>query len=403
MLRSLFSGISGLRAHQTMMDVVSNNIANVNTSGFKSSYVLFEDTLNQMLRSSAASTQTSGGINPSQVGLGVQVSGIQTNFAQGSTQTTNKAPDLMIQGDGFFVLQNGEEQVYTRAGGFTLDADGFMMNTQGMYVMGYAATNGVITGYGTLSKISMPTGSTIPGSATTTTTIGGNISPTGTTVVQVTATVFDANGAAHAVPITFTPHNPADGSYDVKVIDPDDNTQTLATGSAVFDAAGGFDTANGGTGSIAITVNGDPMTLDLTKLTGYAGVSTVTIKDNTGFSAGTLTQFQIGNDGTITGIYTNGQKQALAQVALASFNNPNGLEKLGESVYRSSANSGLPQVGVSGTGGRGSMASGVLEMSNVDLGSEFTSLIIAQRGFQANSKVITASDEMLQDLINVKR
>jgi flagellar hook protein FlgE len=405
MLRSLFSGISGLRAHQTMMDVVSNNIANVNTAGYKSSSVLFEDTLSQMMRASAASTATAGGLNPTQVGLGVQVAGIQTNFVQGSTQTTGKATDLQIQGDGFFVMKNGNEQVYSRAGGFTLDANGDLMNNEGMYVMGYAATDGAIASYGTLSKISMPTGSAVPGSATDNVTLGGNLSPIGTTALTVTATVYDQNGAAHALPITFTPHDPADGQYDVEVLDPDDNTNALVTGAlAAFDAAGAFDATASTAQPLQVTLNsGEVIDLDLTQLTGYSGTSSPTVKTATGYASGTLTQFQIGNDGTVTGIYSNSQKQALGQIALATFNNPAGLERLGQSTYRSSANSGLAQIGVASAGGRGTMVSGALEMSNVDLGAEFTNLIIAQRGFQANSKVITASDEMLQDLINVKR
>jgi flagellar hook protein FlgE len=402
MLRSLFSGISGLKAHQQMMDVVSNNIANVNTVGFKSSNVVFEDTLSQMIRASGASTDTTGGVNPTQIGLGVQLGAVETNFLQGSTQITNKPTDLLVQGDGFFVLQTGNEQVYSRAGAFTLEADGYLVNPDGNYVMGYSANNGVVNSFGTLSKIKMPTGLTVGGSATTTVTMGGNLDPTGTTAKTVTATVFDTNGAAYAVPVTLTPHTPADGGYDVAILDPADNTNTLASGNIAFDAAGHFD-PNTSTSPIAFTVNGVPMNLDISGMTGYSGTSSPTITKNTGFSAGTLTQFQIGNDGVVTGIFSNNQKQALGQIALATFNNPAGLEKLGDSTYRSSANSGLAEVGVAASGGRGTLVSGALEMSNVDLAAEFTNMIIAQRGFEANSKVITTSDEMLNDLVNIKR
>jgi flagellar hook protein FlgE len=402
MLRSLFSGISGLRAHQTMLDVVSNNIANVNTAGFKSSSVLFEDTLSQMLRASAATTDNAGGLNPTQVGLGVAVAGIQTNFTQGSTQTTNKATDLQIQGDGFFVLKNGNEQVYSRAGGFTLDTSGYLMTTQGSYLMGYQAINGQVPSYGTLSPIKMPTGASIPGKATATVNLGGNISPTGTNALTVTATVYDSNGAAHAVPIVMTPHSPADGGYDVVALDPQDNTQQLAAGGVAFTAAGAFDPA-GSNSPLPITINGVTMNIDLSQLTGYSGSSAPSIKAADGYTAGTLNQFQIGQDGVVTGLFDNGQKQALGQIALANFNNPGGLEKIGETSFRASANSGLAQIGLTNSGGRGSLVSGALEMSNVDLGAEFTNLIIAQRGFQANSKIISTSDEVLQDLINIKR
>jgi len=402
MLRSLFSGISGLKAHQQMMDVVSNNIANVNTAGFKSSNIVFEDTLSQLMRAAGASTPTSGGLDPTQIGLGVKLAAVQQNFEQGSTQVTNKATDLEINGDGFFVLDDGGQQVYSRAGAFTLDNDGYLVSPDGMYVQGYAATNGVVSAYGQLSKLQLQAGQTIPGSATTTVAVGGNLDPEGTSTLNNTPTVFDEGGAAYAVPIQYVPNDPPDGSYTVNVLDPADNTQTLATGTVAFDAAGQFD-PGASTNPMTFTVNGVQMTLDLTRLTGYAGLSSPTQKSVDGYSAGTLTEFQIGADGVVTGIFSNGHKQALGQVALATFNNVNGLEKQGNSVYRDTANSGLAQVGIPGAGGHGTITGGALEMSNVDLAAEFTNMIIAQRAFQANSKVITSADEMLQDLVNIKR
>jgi flagellar hook protein FlgE len=402
MLRSLFSGISGLKAHQTMMDVVSNNIANVNTTGYKSSNVIFEDTLSQLLRASQASTATAGGVNPTQVGLGVQVGAVETNFNQGSQQTTNKPTDLMITGDGFFVLQNGNSQVYSRSGAFTLDTDGYLVNSQGLYAMGYAAQAGVVNSFGSLSKIHLPTGLSIPGAATQTVTLGGNLDPAGTATLTLTATVYDTNGGAHAVPVTLTPHNPADGGYDVAVIDPADDVTVLASGNVAFDSAGAFDPA-ASTPQVSFIVNGATMNLDLTGLTGYAGTSSPQPKKIDGYASGTLTQFQIGGDGVVTGIFSNNEKQAVGQLALATFNNPSGLEKEGDSNYNSSANSGIAQIGVPNSGGRGGVVSGALEMSNVDLAAEFTNLIIAQRGFQANSKVITSSDQMLNDLVNMKQ
>jgi flagellar hook protein FlgE len=287
MLRSLFAGISGLRVNQTALDVTGNNIANANTAGFKSSQIVFQDTLSQMLTGAGAPAQGAGrgGTNPMQVGLGVQVGGINTNFGQGSAQMTNRPTDLMIQGDGFFVVERDGGQFYTRAGAFNFDAAGNLVTVDGDKVQGWESTDG-----------------TAP--ATTGPTTGFNI-----------------NRAAAAV-------------------------------------------------------NND----------------------------GNLLSYSIGADGTVTGVFDNeDQPMILGRVAIANFVNPQGLEKSGDSLYRATANSGAVEIGAAGEGGNGTLLGGAVEMSNVDLAQEFTNLIIAQRGFQASSRVITTSDEVLQELVNIKR
>lgn len=399
MLRSLFSGISGLKAHQTMMDVVGNNIANVNTAGFKSSTVVFEDTLSQMMRAAAAPSSAAGGINPAQIGLGVQTGAIQTNFLQGSAQTTNKATDLMVQGDGFFVVKDGNQETYTRSGSFTFDTDGYLVNSDGNYVEGYPATNGVVDPYGNLTTIRLQVGSTISGTPTTNTVISGNLQNSTTSDRVLSSIAFDTLGAAHNMQIKLTSNG--GGGYDVEVTDTTDGT--TATGSVAFTAAGAYDAAGSTAATITLADGTTTVAFDLSGLSNYAGVESIQTKSYDGSSAGTLQSFQIAPDGTVIGIYSNGVKRNEAQLAIANFNNPQGLEKVGDSMYRTTPNSGLAQTGVPGGGGRGTIISGALEMSNVDLGAEFTNLIIAQRGFQANSKVITASDEMLQDLVNIKR
>jgi flagellar hook protein FlgE len=398
-LRSLFSGISGLRQHQTMMDVTGNNIANVNTTGFKSSSVVFEDTLSQMVRSAAAPGAGVGGMNPAQVGLGVQLGSIQTNFAQGSAQTTNKASDLMIQGDGFFVMRDGNEQVYSRSGAFTLDTDGFLINSDGMYVQGYQAQAGEIDTNGGIGNIRLQAGSTIPSKPSSNVVIAGNIQAgVDTSTPQVRgAKVYDSRGSEHNIKITMT-YNGTDG-YDVTIDDPAGGA-TANAGSITFDGAGARDASTNPTIDLA---DGTTISIDISGITNYSGVSSADVKSADGYGAGTLQSYQIAPNGTVIGIFSNNEKINLAQVALANFNNPGGLEKLGDSTFRSSANSGLAQVGIPSSGGRGVLQSGTLEMSNVDLGQEFTNLIIAQRGFQANSRVITSSDEMLQELVNIKR
>ena len=283
MLRSLFAGISGLRVNQTMLDVTGNNIANANTVGFKASTTVFQDTLSQML-SVATGTGAVGGTNPVQVGLGVQLAGTSTNFGQGSAQTTGRMTDVMIQGDGFFVVENDTEQLYTRAGSFTFDESGTLVNPDGLRVMAYGL-------------------------------------------------------------------NP-DGSSD-GVLRP----VTLDTAGAVPPVSPGTE----------------------------------------------LISYNIGSDGKVRGIFDDGVQRELCQLAIADFDNPMGLEQTGGSTWRMSANSGDPEIGIASVGGRGSLMTGTLEMSNVDLAAEFTNLILAQRGFQASSRIITTSDQVLEDLVNIKR
>ncbi|MFA6300641.1 MAG: flagellar hook-basal body complex protein [Nocardioides sp.] len=284
MLRSLFAGISGLRVNQTMLDVTGNNIANANTIGFKSSTVVFQDTLSQMLTGASGASANQGGTNPIQVGLGVQVAAVASNLLQGSAQMTGRATDLMIQGDGMFVLQDGNEQIYTRAGAFTFDETGTLVSPSGARVQGYA---------------------------------------------------LDAAG--------------------------------LATGGLI------------------------DITLDTAGLTPAVPVGVE------------LTSYAIGADGKIRGVFSDGVQRDMAQLALADFNNPNGLERVGETAFRESANSGTAEIDIPGAGQRGTLIGGALEMSNVDLAAEFTNLILAQRGFQASSRVITTSDQVLEDLVNIKR
>jgi flagellar hook protein FlgE len=284
MLRSLFAGISGLRVHQTMLDVTGNNIANANTIGYKSSSTIFQDTLSQMLTGASGSTPDRGGSNPIQIGLGVQLAATATNFLQGSTQTTGRQTDVMLQGDGFFVTRKGNENLYTRAGAFTFDEGGNLVSPTGNYVQGYL-----------LDAAGLPTGGLVDMS-------------------------LDPANAVPAVPV---------------------------------------------------------------------GVE--------------MTSYSIGSDGKIRGVFDDGVQREMGQLAIADFDNPMGLEKVGETSFRESANSGAVQLGVAGEGQRGTITGGALEMSNVDLAAEFTNLILAQRGFQANSRVITTSDQVLEDLVNIKR
>jgi flagellar hook protein FlgE len=397
MLRSLFSGVSGLRAHQTMMDVVGNNIANVNTVGFKASQTVFQDTLSQMLQGAGAPTGANGGTNPAQVGLGVRLAGISTNYTQGATQSTGRGTDLMIQGDGFFVISQGGEQLYTRAGAFDFDALGRLVTPTGGIVQGWSAVNGVVNTNAAVGDIRLQISEVLAPAVTKNVTVGGNLpadAAAGTSIVT-SITAYDAQGKA----VDLTLKYDFDGTnWTLNMSDdatpPNTATQTLAFDPATFKATGG---------PIAATLGGLTFDLDISGLSNYGGSNTVAALNQDGYGMGSLASFSIGPDGTLMGVFTNGLKQPLGRIALASFDNPPGLEKAGGSLYRASVNSGNPSIGTATSGGRGMISGGSLEMSNVDLAQEFTNLIIAQRGFQANSRVITSSDEILQDLVNLKR
>ncbi|POH59383.1 flagellar hook protein FlgE [Arthrobacter glacialis] len=390
MLRSLYSGISGLRAHQTMLDVTGNNIANVNTAGFKSSTVQFQDTLSQVARAGAAAQAGAGGTNPAQVGLGVQVAGVSTNFSQGSAQATGRSSDMMISGDGFFITSKGGEQLYARAGAFDFDSQGRLVSPDGALLQGWSAVNGQVNAGAGLNNIVISKAMVAPAEATTGATMGGNLPEDAALNTELTRDmkVFDANGTPRNVTLTFTRTGTG---WDVTGAD--------ANGAA---GATALTFANGAAApGSALTVGG--ISVDLSGVTGFAGLSTVAVTEANGNAAGTLDSFSMGADGTLTGTFSNGENVVIGRIALANFTNAGGLEKAGSSSYRETASSGAATVGAAGTNGLGALTSGYVEMSNVDLSQEFTNLIVAQRGFQSNARIITTSDEVLQELTQLKR
>lgn len=386
MLRSLYSGISGTRAHQTALDVTANNIANVNTVGFKKSSVQFQDTLSQMLSGAGAGSAASGGTNPAQVGLGVQVGAISTSFVQGSAQSTGVGTDLMISGDGFFAVSSGGETLYTRNGSFNFDPTGRLVTADGGLVLGWTAQDGAVNAGAAPGPITLPVDSVSAAAATTSAEFTGNLpsdAKTGDVLIR-DLDVFDASGNATKLTVTFTK---TDAGWDVG-----DGTTTggsLTFTDGVLDGGG------------ALTVGG--VDLDLSTVTGYSGINTVALNGQDGNAAGEMKAYSISGDGSIVGTFSNGKTEVVARIALTSFSNPSGLEKVGGSNYRATVNSGTAQVGTAGDPGFGGIEGGQLEMSNVDLSQEFTNLITAQRGFQANARVITTSDSILEELVNLKR
>jgi flagellar hook protein FlgE len=401
MLRSLFAGISGLRSHQTMMDVTGNNIANVNTAGFKTSQTVFQDTLSQLVQGAGAPQGNAGGTNPAQVGLGVRVGGIFTNFGQGSAQATGRSTDLMIQGDGFFVVQKDGQDLYTRAGAFNFDSLGQLVSPDGAKVMGWGAVKGAINTNAAAGPLTLPIGTMLPPAPTTKIDLGGNLkgdAPNGTTITT-SITAYDAQGNAIPVQTEFVKTSAT--TWDVTITDGAGKTTAQAL-SFKSDGTGATTGTPPATTPTTLTSTSG-LIIELGTTTNFAGASTVAALHQDGSAVGSLQAFSISPNGTLVGVFSNGLRQDLGQIAMASFNNPPGLEKVGNTAFRATVNSGVAQLGVAGSGGRGALAGGSLEMSNVDLAQEFTNLIVAQRGFQANSKVITASDEILQDLVNLKR
>jgi flagellar hook protein FlgE len=411
MMRSMFSAIAALNLHQLYLDVIANNLSNVNTPGFKGSRVSFQDMFSQTLRGGSAPTGTIGGINPAQIGLGARLGGLDILFTQGSLQATGKNSDLAIQGDGFFIYQGAEANLYSRDGTIDLSADGYLANPNtGLYILGWQADDqGNIDPTQPIGRIRIPTGIS-QARATANATFQGNLDANTAVGDSFTTTmqIYDSLGGQHTIEITFTRDAAANTwTWTATSSDPAITGITVTGSPIVFTPEGQYDPNNPAT-SIEITLNNgavSPQTvnLDFTNLTQLADDSDVSMANQDGMAPGSLIGFNITDKGEVVGLFSNGLNQIIGQLALANFVNPSGLQRVGQNLFIPSANSGTAQIGTAGTSGRGSIAAGYLEMSNVDLAQQFTDMIVAQRGFQANSRVITTSDEMLQDLVNLKR
>ncbi|MGB0736980.1 MAG: flagellar hook protein FlgE [Ilumatobacteraceae bacterium] len=414
MIRSMFSAISGLRAHRTMLDVVGNNISNTSTAGFKSSATVFEDVLSETLQGAGAGAEdgTTGGTNPSQIGLGVSVARISTNFSQGALQNTGRELDFAIRGDGFFAVESAGARTYTRAGSMSLDADGRLVSATGGLIQGWSAdgTGQINTNVGA-DALTVPVGTTAAPNATTDVALSGNL-PADATIGDTFVTgveIYNSLGDTEMVALTF--ENTAANTWTVTgtygdpatAVTLTDNVVTFdpATGAVSAPADFGIDLAAGQIpdfGAVTISLDGDSGAV-----TQFGGLSTLSVASQDGFGAGILQSISMSQEGVLVGSFSNGINRPLAQLAIANFTNPEGLEKSGGSMFSATINSGDPQLAAAGNGGRGLIASGTLEMSNVDLAQEFVTLITAQRGFQANSRVVTSSDEVLSDIVNLKR
>lgn len=463
MMRSLFAGVSGMQNHQTRMDVIGNNVSNVNTTGFKRGRVNFQDMISQQLSGAAKPTTEVGGVNPKEVGLGVTTASIDTIFTQGNLQSTGVSTDIAIQGNGFFVMKNGEETFYTRAGTFGVDQDGTLVNpANGLRVQGYMARemNGemVINPAGYTEDLVIPVGSKDPAKATTNVNFACNLNKN-TPEIQEGANeaevakgtwatefkIYDTFGNEHNLSVSFARVVGTPNQWEATVnVDADnaDATQTRiglggtdgqantfivnfdnnGTLMSVVDSAGNISAEEGnillqtsftvpGTNADEngeavrqnFNINLGEIGSQINTVTQYASASSTKAFYQDGYTMGYLDNFKIDNSGVITGVYSNGTNRVLGQIAMASFTNQGGLEKAGDNMYTQSNNSGLANINVAGIAGKGSLLSGALEMSNVDLTEQFTDMIITQRGFQASSKTIQTSDTLLETVLSLKR
>jgi len=410
MIGSLFAGISGLNANATAMTVIGDNIANVNTTAFKANSSSFANVLSQSLGGSVG-----GGI-----GRGVEFWGTSASWSQGTLENTSSPTDLAINGKGFFIVQDSAgASFYTRAGQFHLDENGDMVNPDGLTVQGYQIDSS--GNLGNITDISIPGERISPPSATTEFTFDINLDSDAATDETYTTSqsIFDSLGNAIPLTLTFTKQAAAQ-TWVVAASVPASSGSGVtiggaATATVTFDSSGNL-TAPAADGSLSITLtNGatTPQTVtwdlynasgtNLGDLTGYASPSATTFQYQDGYMSGVLRGISVDEDGVVTAAYSNGQLTPVYQLALADFPSYSGLTKLGKNLYVESLSSGQPLPGVAGNGRLGGISPNSIEMSNVDLAQEFVKMITTQRAFQANSRVITTSDEILQELINLKR
>lgn len=415
MLRSLYASISGLRAHQTMMDVTANNIANVNTQGFKAGRALFADALSQTVRGGGIPTDGRGSTNPMQIGLGSRVAAVTTNFNQGALQLTGRVTDLAIQGNGFFVVERGGQQLLTRDGSFNWDSNGQLVTVGGARVLGWAAdpTTGAINASTPPDYITVPT-SVLPPAATTSIVIGGNVSA-GTAVgdfVSTSGTAHDSIGTSFDLTVKLTKTGVGAWSAQISSTAPDGTVTDLTPTPApalTFDSAGALTSASTLTLTGVTLGTGAPQDITIAlgdpthSFTQFDQVSSMDMPVRNGSAGAELSSVTFGTDGSVNAQYTNGDSKIIGKLALAAVTNPEGMMKASDNLFETTLTSGDPTFGLAGTDQFGVVAPGALEGSNVDLAAEFTNLVMAQRGFQANTRVITTSDEMLSDLVNVKR
>ncbi len=410
------TALSGLNADTTAIDIVGNDLANLNTTGYKSTEVQFSDLLAEQL----------GGLSSTgQLGMGVGPVDAVTNYSQGTLQSTGGATDAAIQGNGFFVVQNQNNQtLYTRDGSFQLNSSGQLTDAAGDLVQGWTATNGTVNTNGAVGAISIPAGATVPATATTTMTLDANLDATPSTSGSATTfsapiQVVDSLGTSHTLTATFTNTGTGAWSYNLTIPASDlsaggTTPATVASGTLTFDSSGNLTSPASGTGPQSVSITGladgaADMSIGWNlygasgapAITQFAQASSVSGTSQNGFAAGQIGQVTMQNGGLLVANYSNGQQVTVGQLAVASINNPESLTAAGNNDLALSATSATPSVGAANTGARGQIVAGSLESSTVDIASEFTNLLTFERSYQANSRVISTADQLVQDALNL--
>jgi len=417
---SFTTSLSGLSSNQQKLDVIGNNLANINTIAYKESDVTFSDLVSQSVGGSS--------VNPMQIGLGVTTGSISPNFRQGGIENTGVPTNVAIQGSGFFVIGSANNRSYTRAGDFSQDADGTLVTSGGEPVQGFTAVNpatGAIITTGQPTNIMVPPGVLRAPKATTLFGAASNLDANAAVGATFTVSpqIFDSLGSAHVVTITYTKTaggwNYSAAVPGADVVGTPAAPVVLKAGTLTFTAAGLLNQVDGAAaadvavpapaagwkdGAAATAMTWDIIDANgVASITGFSAPSQTSSLTQNGAAAGSVSGISIDTDGQIVATIGAGQTVILGQLALANFNNPTGLMKLGSNAYGESAAAGIANVGVAGTGGRGTLIGSSLEQSNVDMAKEFTQMILAQRGYQAHSKSITTADQLLQETLQLKQ
>jgi flagellar hook protein FlgE len=403
--------LSGLEANSEWLNTISNNLANLNTDGYKDQTLNFGDLLYQM-------QGTAGNDDPIQFGSGVQVNGTTSNFTNGTVDSTGVASNMALQGNGFFVVKNDGVTDYTRAGDFTVNSSGQLVNPSGDLVMGYPAVNGVVSTTSALGPITVNQAATIPAVPTTSFDTVTNLqagSAAGATF-STPISVVDSLGVSQTLSIQYTNTGTNTWSYNITLpasaTGGTGNPTTVATGSLTFNSSGALTSPAAAITGINITGLSDgaaPMSLTWNladangnpTLTQQDSASATTTTNQNGYGVGTLTGYSVLADGTVQGQFSNDQTLALGQVTVASFANVQGLTQTSNGNFQSSIASGAAVFGQAGVGGNGTITGGAVEESNVDLSTEFSNMIVAQQGYEANAKALTTFDQISQATIQL--